>query len=127
MLGRYYPLAFCLIIFSISGQSFAGIKIAILDSGCNIRYEEGISFVDETIEDLNGHGTSVARIVKGINPGAKLYIAKIFNANGRHFNTSLLVDGINWAISHQVDIINLSCQIRKDDKIVHNAIKEAYQ
>ena len=61
MLGRYCFLVFCLIILSMASQSFAEIKVAILDSGCNIEYAEGISFVDETLEDLNGHGTSVAR------------------------------------------------------------------
>ncbi len=127
MLGRYCFLAFCLIILSMASQSFAEIKIAILDSGCNIEYEEGISFVDETLDDLNGHGTTVAKVIKEINPSAKLYIAKIFNASGRHFNINLLVDGINWAISRQVDVINLSCQIRKDDKAIHNAIREAYR
>jgi len=105
----------------------AEVRIAILDSGCNIEYEEGISFVSNTLADPSGHGTSIAKIIIEINPDAKLYIAKVFAQNGQGLNTKPFVNGIYWAISRKVDVINMSRQVRKDDQAIHNAIKKAYQ
>jgi len=110
----------------MANESIADVKIAILDSGCNIEYEKGISFVDNTLADLNGHGTTMARIIKEVNPNSRLYIAKVFTQNGCNTDVKLLVKGIYWAISHQVDLINLSWQTQKDDKAIHDAIREAY-
>ena len=126
MLREIYFLAICLMAAPIASESAAEVKIAILDSGCNIEYEEGISFVDDTTIDLNGHGTAIAKIIKRINPNAKLYVAKVFNQNGRNLDATPFVRGIHWAISHQVDLINFSWQIHKDQKSIHNAIQEAY-
>jgi len=126
MLRRFYLFSVCLISLSIVSASTAEVKIAILDSGCNIGYEEGISFVDDTPADLNGHGTTIAKIIKEINPEAKLYIAKVFTRNRRNTDITPFVKGLYWAISHQVDVINLSWQIYRDEKAIHDAIQEAY-
>lgn len=120
-------LIVCLILVS-SNQGFTEVKIAILDSGCNIEYEAGISFVGGTPVDLDGHGTAVVRVIREGNPKAKLYVAKIFITNRHDLNLDTpFVKGIYWAISHQVDVINLSWQTRKDEKALHNAIQEAYR
>jgi len=116
-----------LLSFLITGRCATAVKIAILDSGCNIEYQEGVSFVDDTITDINGHGTAIAKIIKEYNPNATLYIAKILNSNGNNFDITPLVNGIYWAISCKVDIINLSLQIQSDEKAIHDAIKQAYQ
>ena len=115
----------CLIILSIASESTAEVKIAVLDSGCNIEYERGVSFVDDTPDDLNGHGTAIAEIIKEINPNAELYIAKVFTQNGRSMDTTPFVKGINWAISHRVDLINLSWQTYMGEKAIHDAIRNA--
>ncbi|MFC1714051.1 S8 family serine peptidase [Candidatus Poribacteria bacterium] len=125
MLGKVCLFYTCLITLLISSQGLAEVKIAILDSGCNIEYEAGISFVDNTPADVNGHGTAVAQIIRESNPDAKLYIAKTFTANGRNMDPTPFVKGIYWAISHQVDMINLSCQTRRDEKAIHDAIQKA--
>jgi subtilisin family serine protease len=115
------------IILLIIGKSYAEVKIAILDSGCNIECQNGVSFVDDNITDLNGHGTAIAKIIKEYNPDAKLYIAKVLNGNGSNFNITPIVNGILWAISCRVDIINISLQIRSDEDAIYDAIKQAYQ
>ncbi len=79
MSGRVCLFLVCLITLLISSQGLTEVKIAILDSGCNIEYEAGISFVDSTPADLNGHGTTVAEVIRKTNPEAKLYIAKVGN------------------------------------------------
>jgi subtilisin family serine protease len=113
-------------VLIVASESAAEVKIAILDSGCNIEYEKCISFVDDTNADLNGHGTAMAEIIKEINPSAKLYIAKVFAQNGRNLDIKPFVKGLYWAISHQVDLINISWQIHRDERAVHDAIREAY-
>lgn len=122
-----YLFSAILITLLLTGKSFSEVKIAILDSGCNIEYQEGISFIDENITDLNGHGTSIAKIIKEYNPDAKLYIAKVLNRNGCSLDINQIADGIYWAISRRVDIINISWQGRRDEKAIHDAIKQAYQ
>ncbi len=116
----------CLITL-ISSQGLAEVKIVILDSGCNIEYEDGISFVDDTPADLNGHGTAVAQVIRENNPDAKLYVVKVFATAGRNIDPTPFVKGIYWAISHQVDVINLSCQTRRDERAIHDAIQRAYR
>ena len=128
------PAFILLVIFSLYFMPFSAVfgqatevKVAIIDSGCNIQYEEGVSFVDDSPVDLNGHGTNVAKIIKEINPGVKLYVAKVFTQNSRNTEVLPLVKGIRWAIGHQVDLINLSLEIRKDDKDLRDAIQEAFR
>jgi subtilisin family serine protease len=114
------------ITLSLTSKGFSEVKVAILDSGCNIKYQEGISFIDENTTDLNGHGTSIAKIIKEYNPDAQLYIAKVLNNNGCSIDIDPIVAGIYWAISRRVDVINMSWQVRKDDRAIHDAIKQAY-
>lgn len=128
MLEEILLFSVCLIIIlSTASGSTAEVKIAVLDSGCNVEYEGGISFVDDTPDDLNGHGTAMAEIINEINPNAELYIAKVFTQNGRSMDTTPFVEGINWAISHRVDLINLSWQTYMDEKAIHDAIRNAYR
>ncbi len=111
----------------MASGSVAEVKIAILDSGCDIEYKEGISFVDDNLVDSNGHGTAMAELIKAVNPNAELYIAKVFSHSGRNLDIVPFVEGIHWAINHQVDLINISWQVHKDEKVVHDAVKNAYQ
>jgi len=126
MLRIFCLFSACLMLLLVTWESIAEIKIAILDSGCNIEYEEGISFVDDTLADVNGHGTAIAGIIKEINPDAKLYIAKVFTQKVHNLDIAHFVKGIYWAISHQVDLINLSWEIHRDEKAIHDAIRKAY-
>jgi len=125
--GWLYFHSIVLIMLLTISNSYAEVKIAILDSGCNIEYQNGISFVDDSVTDLNGHGTAIAKIIKEYNPNAKLYIAKVLNENGCNFNIEPIVNGIHWAISCGVDIINISWQTRNDEEAIYKAIKQAYQ
>jgi subtilisin len=113
-------------MLSIASEGVAEVKIAILDSGCNIEHEEGISFVDSTVADSNGHGTAIAEIVKEINPNAELYIAKVFTQYPRTVDITPLAKGIYWAMSHQVDLVSVSWETHMDHKAIHDAIQKAY-
>jgi len=102
-----------------------GVKVAILDSGSNITYKEGISLIDGTVRDYNGHGTLMAEIIKEVNPNAELYIVKVMGKDGLAVNEEAVILGLEWAISRDVDVINMSLRL-KDSPRLHQAIKKAH-
>lgn len=121
-----------------------GVKIAILDSGINIYHKDlnrkiikqvNMINVKEPINDDLNHGTAIAGIIsaknnnigiKGIAPSADIYSAKILDKNGNG-TIKNLIKGIDWAIKQDVDIMNLSFGMNKDNpklkKIIEKAIK----
>ncbi|GAB4073738.1 hypothetical protein GCM10028778_12410 [Barrientosiimonas marina] len=98
-------------------------KIAVLDTGISDEHrdldvEKGTSTVNYTDSsaDDNGHGTHVSGIiaannndmgVTGVASDADLYPVKVLNADGEG-NLMDVIEGIDWAIKHQMDMINIS-------------------
>lgn len=93
------------------------IRVAILDSGSNIDFKEGINFVDSTLKDLNGHGTLIAEIIKEACPRAELYIVKVIGRNGLVIHDDAVILGIDWAISKNVKVINMSLRMKPSPKL----------
>ena len=107
------------------GNTGAGVKVAIIDSGIdythsdlNDNYVGGIDYVngDEDPMDDAGHGTHCAGIVAaedndegvvGVAPGAKLYAVKVLDATGRGY-VSDVIAGIDWSVAEDMQIISLS-------------------
>jgi RHS repeat-associated protein len=104
------------------GNIGEGIKVAILDTGIDqdsqeLNIVEAVSFVPtESPDDLNGHGTVIAGIIGalkdeqglvGVAPGVSLYNVKVLNEFGTG-SYSQVIQGIEWAIEHQMDIISMS-------------------
>lgn len=103
-----------------------GVKIAVVDTGIDSTHPDFAgrivatkSFVSNSAEDDNGHGTHVASIVAGsgaksngkytgVAPEASLYVAKVLRADGGGSMSGVMA-GIEWAVLDQnVQIINLS-------------------
>ena len=118
------------------------IKIGIVDSGVDyidgVNVEKSGNFVDKYAEkssffsDLSGHGTAVASVmvsdsgkVRGINPNARLYSAEVLEEDSTA-TVDRLVDGIEWLIRENVNIINISCGLHEDSEKLHAVIKKAY-
>ncbi len=104
------------------GYKGYGIKVAVIDSGVNphedlvVKGNYGLGG-DESIEDLQGHGTHVAGIIGaringrggvGIAPEADIYNIKVYSETTKKISDSAAVMGIEKAISLGVDIINIS-------------------
>lgn len=124
-----------------TGYTGKGIKIAVIDTGIgphdDLNVIERISFVgsEPSINDLNGHGTHIAGIiaaldngigVKGIAPDAQLYSLKVFDSDGKGYTQDVL-EAIDWAIEHEIDIINLSLTSEADLAAYENLVNLAYK
>jgi serine protease AprX len=121
------------------GYTGAGVGICIVDTGIFAGHEEFVApdgtskvadfwdFVGTSLTpyDDNGHGTHVASIAagdgtgidsfaptyRGVAPGARLYVAKVLDANGSGSDDNVIA-AIDWCVGQQgVDIINLSLGI----------------
>lgn len=99
--------------------------IAIIDTGVDTTHPdlkdnciEGYDFVNNTtnVIDDNRHGTHVAGIaaacnnekgIVGANPRALIMPIKVTGKNGRG-NTATILQGVNYAVEHGANILNLS-------------------
>ena len=125
-------------------QKGAGVKIAVIDSGCDINHESlknniiGVrNFTDEDKKNPNividrvGHGTHVTGIIcangnnmVGVAPNAKIYVLKAINRTGTG-KLSWVINAIKYAIEKRVDIISMSLGLSENSPKLENIIKEA--
>lgn len=106
----------------------AGVKVAVLDSGIdtdhpdfrgrNFGANNSIFYVENTIEDMNGHGTHCAGLIigdpdraiaspYGISPKADLLVAKVLDQSRRGDDDHVLA-GLEWAERMGAQIISMS-------------------
>jgi subtilisin family serine protease len=103
-----------------------GVVIAVLDTGVDLDHPDlepnlvaGWDFIDDDDhpDDPNGHGTHVAGIaaaasdngigIAGAAPDAQIMPVRVLDADGTG-NDDIIADGIDWAVDHGADIVNLS-------------------
>ncbi|WP_162287876.1 S8 family peptidase [Indiicoccus explosivorum] len=124
-----------------------GVKIAIIDTGVDTDHQDlrvaggtctmqtGCDTVKPYDDDdfVNGHGTHVAGVIAaekdgagiiGIAPDAEIYAVKALNDHGGG-PTTAIVAGVEWAIEHDMDIINMSISIGQDDPVLKMMLEEA--
>src|SRR4051794_17544623 len=111
-----------------STSTGSGVVVAVVDTGVLDSHEDlqgqlvpGRDFVqqpnDDTPQDENGHGTHVTGIVaadanngkgiEGVAPSAKVMPIRVLDANGEG-DAETVAKGIDYAVDHHVDVINLS-------------------
>jgi len=119
-----------------------GVKVAIIDTGIdythpdlNDNYVAGCDFANDDNDPMDGggHGTHCAGIVAaedneigviGVAPAVELYIAKSLFDDGSAY-ISDIVDGIEWAVEEEVDVISMSLGIDIDFQSWHDACDAA--
>lgn len=121
----------------------ARVKVAIIDTGIDYshpdlaaNYGGGYDFVngDDDPMDDHSHGTHVAGIVAardddagvvGVAPDAELYALKILDASGSG-NDSDLIAAMEWAVTHSMQVVNLSLGTSADPgSLVQQVFDEA--
>jgi len=123
------------------GVTGNGVNIAILDSGIDLDHNElnvagGVSYVpnDPSIDDPNGHGTFIAGIIGalkdeqglvGIAPNANLFAVKVLDQSGIG-TYSQVIDGIEWAIEHHIDVVCMSFVGQNDSQALQDILQTAY-
>src|SRR5436190_6793241 len=104
-------------------QGDPAVVIAVIDSGTapnpDFDFVPGRNILDDdsSTPDPNGHGTAMAAIaaaqidngigVAGICGRCRIMLVKISGTDDRHLNSDLAA-GINWAVDHGADVINVS-------------------
>jgi subtilisin family serine protease len=104
----------------------AGATVAVIDTGAHLSHPDlqgrlvaGRDFVqdDDVPQDGDGHGTHVAGIVaattgngvgvESVAPGARVLVVRVLGDDGSG-DIGDVADGIDWAVAHGADVINLS-------------------
>ncbi len=115
------------------------IRVAVIDTGADTEHSDllvsgGINTIDNSsFDDDNGHGTHVSGTIAatengegviGVAPKVKLFAVKALNKDGTGY-VSDIIEGIDWAIDNNIDVINLSIGATEYSQTFHDAIKRA--
>src|SRR3990167_5626579 len=115
------------------------IRVAVIDTGIDLNHtdlEDNIKGGLNTIywwrsaDDDNGHGTHVAGIIAAINNSIgvvgvgheiDLYAVKSLDRRGSGY-VSDIIEGIEWSINNDMDVINMSLGTTSDVQSLHDAV-----
>ncbi len=120
-----------------------GVKVAVVDTGIDLDHPDlaanikgGYNAITslKTADDDNGHGTHVAGIIAGVDndigilgvaPKASLYAVKVLNRKGSGY-ISDIIEGLQWCIDNEIQVVNMSFGASADDPNLHAMIIKAY-
>jgi len=108
----------------------AGVKVAVIDSGVEADHPavgridgamaialaadgSGLTYTSGPHDDLYGHGTACAGIIRRTAPDCELSSVRVL---GERFSGSgdVLLEGIRWAVRRRFDVVNLSLSTSRD-------------
>ncbi len=108
-----------------AGFTGQGVTIAVVDTGIDIQHPDFAGRIADTADytgqgadDNNGHGTHVASIAagsgaasdgkyRGVAPEATIIAAKVLRGDGSGSQSDVMA-GIEWAVQHGAQVINIS-------------------
>jgi subtilisin family serine protease len=123
--------------------SGANIKVAVVDSGIDLDHPDLAGNVKGNVNtissrkngnDDNDHGTHVAGTIAAIDnkigvvggaPLASLYAVKVLDRKGSGWLVDI-IEGLQWCIDNDIDVINLSIGSSSGNQSYHDAIKAVY-
>jgi len=127
------------------GGSGSGVRVAVVDSGIDASHPavghveggaiieldataaDGVRIVEGPHEDLFGHGTACAGIIRRVAPDCELYSVRVLGARltGKG---AVFAAGLRWAIANRMHVVNLSLSTPKRDYfgLFHEIADEAY-
>lgn len=141
-----YPWNMLMIRANLAWPQTTGeaVKVAILDTGIDLNHPDLFKNIKGNInitkpkksgDDDSGHGTHVAGIVAGVDnaigvigvgPGIDLYSVKVLDKQGNGW-LSDLIDGLDWCIDNDIQVINMSLGSTQDNLSFHEAVKGVSQ
>ena len=125
------------------GSTGAGVRVGIVDSGLEVDHPRlrghvvesvAVEMVDGEPEvvpdeggDLYGHATACAGIILGLAPDVDLVSVRVLGANLSGKGAAFAA-GLEWAIDHEVDVINLSLSSKSEAlfSVFHEIVDRAY-
>jgi subtilisin family serine protease len=110
----------------------AGVRVAIVDSGIDATHPAvgdvaggvvvefdsdattGTRLEERSHDDLFGHGTACAGIIRALAPAADLFSVRVLGARltGR---AQVFARGLEWCVDNGMDVVNLSLSTTNDD------------
>ena len=111
--------------WAIGGATGAGVRVAVVDSGVEgahplvgglqgdvaLEYDaeadHGYRIVEGPHEDLFGHGTACAAIIRSLAPECEIHSVRVLGGQltGKGF---IFAAGARWAVDNGIDVVNLS-------------------
>lgn len=131
--------------WAFGGSTGAGVAVAILDSGVDADHPavggvagavvietdldapEGYRVVEGPHEDVYGHGTACAAIVRSLAPDVELHSVRVLGSNlkgrGRLFHA-----GLEWVVDRGLQVANLSLSSKAEGMYapLHDVADRAY-
>jgi subtilisin family serine protease len=128
-----------------AGSTGAGVRVAVIDSGVDaghpavgevagavaLTYDPDapnqVRAADGPHEDLFGHGTACAGIIRSLAPLAELYSVRVLGAKLTGKGT-VFAAGLRWAIANRMQVVNLSLSTGRREyfAVFHELVDEAY-
>jgi len=120
----------------------AGVRVAVIDSGVDATHPAvgplagGVAvdlvdgrarLVEGPHEDLFGHGTACAGIIRRVAPDAELFSVRVLGTSLSGTGAAFLA-GLRWALEHDVHVVNLSLSTRRREHFaaLHELADRAY-
>ncbi len=122
-----------------SGNTADPIKVGIIDTGISNTHPDllanvqgGVNTINplKSWNDDNGHGSHVAGIIGaldndigviGVGPAINLFAIKVLDRNGSGW-LSDVIEGIQWAVAKNMQVINMSLGTVSDVQSFHDAV-----
>lgn len=131
--------------WAFGGSTGAGLKVAVIDSGVDADHprvggvdgyvafevdaeaEGGVRTLEEPHEDLVGHGTACAAIIRSLAPEVEIISVRVLGANLKGRGV-LFHAGLWWAVDRGIPVANLSLSSKSDAMFgpLHEVADEAY-
>ena len=102
-----------------------GVKVAVIDSGIEAGHpmvgdvagaiaverddtaDDGVRFVEGPHDDLYGHGTACAGVIRSLAPDVQLFSIRVLASNLKG-SAFAFANGLDWCIGNGIDVVNLS-------------------
>ncbi|HEX9824872.1 MAG TPA: S8 family serine peptidase [Actinomycetota bacterium] len=142
--GRVHPLEDITPEWAWEGSTGRGVKVAVIDSGVEAshpavggvqgyvaidepRKGEELVYSEDEHEDVYGHGTACAGIIRALAPECEIYSVRVLGPmlTGRGV---VFAAGLRWAIEHGMHVANLSLTTPKQEffGLLHELADLAY-